>query len=147
MKLLSLSIPPESDRIIGITIPDAEAFYVCDHDQVWKATLGETPTYELTELEPYPLAKSRADFLGLVFAGHQANSPLHRLGPNQIEYTFDPYEGTVDVKYRFGEECGTIEFPTFSGDWFAASFSVDGRYLILAEPYEISLYAIPSSDR
>ena len=48
----------------------------------------------------------------------------------------------VVVAYEAGESLGTVEFPTFSGDWFAASLSDDGKHLVLAEPYSIALYRV-----
>jgi len=142
MRKLDLSKPPKSDRIIGFTIPRAGVFYVCDHDEVWRVAIGAKPSVEVTDHPPYKFVEGRTDFLGLVFKGLSANDPLLHVGQNEIAYDFDPKKDFVAVNYKVAGRSGRIEFPTLSGDWFAASFSDDGRYLVLAEPYDVALYAL-----
>jgi hypothetical protein len=48
MRKLDLSKPPESDRIIGFTIPNGGSFYICDHDEVWKVSVGRRLGIETT---------------------------------------------------------------------------------------------------
>jgi hypothetical protein len=140
MRKLNLSTLPE--RIIGFTIPKAGTFYICDHDEVWRVAIGLAPVLQVTELEPYKFVESRPDFLGLVFEGLAANQRLLRVAQNEIVYDFDPKKNFVVVGYTVAGQSGKIEFPILSGDWFAASFSDDGRHLILAEPYDIALYEV-----
>jgi hypothetical protein len=140
MRKLNLSLLPE--RIIGFTIPKAGTFYICDHDEVWRVAIGLAPAVQVTDLEPYKFVESRADFLGLLFEGSAVNEPLLPVGQNKIDYDFDPKKNFVAVRYTVGGESGRIEFPILSGDWFAASFSDDGRHLLLAEPYDVALYEI-----
>ena len=142
MRKLDLSIPPESDRIIGFTIPRAGVFYVCDHAEVWRVAIGATPSVNVTDHPPYKFVEGRTDFLGLVFEGLRANDPLLHVGDNEIAWDFDPKKDLVAVNYNVGGRRGQIEFPILSGDWFAASLSDDGRHLVLAEPYDIALYAL-----
>lgn len=137
-----LTLPSISERYIGFTIPKAGTFYICDHDEVWRVTIGSEPAIEVTDLAPYEFVEDRADFLGLVFAGLTENQPFLRVGQNEIGYDFEPKKEFVTVKYVVGDQRGEIEFPIFSGDWFAASFSDDGRHLLLAEPYSIALYEV-----
>ena len=150
MRKLNLTIPPESDRIIGFTIPKAESFYMCDHDEVWRVSIGAAPSLEVTEHESYEFVAGRTDFLGLVFKGFSKNAPLLRVGQNEIAYDFNPKKDFVAVNYKITGRSGRIDFRILSGDWFAASFSDDGRYLVIAEPYGIELYALdehpPSGD-
>lgn len=140
MKKLALSKPPESDRIIGFTIPKAGLFYICDHDEVWKVRLGSKPNVEVTDHAPYDFARKRTDFLGLSFKGCVANEPLLLVGDTRIRYDFDPRIDFVEVTYEVAGRSGTIEFETASGDWFATSLSDNGRFLILAEPYGLAAY-------
>jgi hypothetical protein len=142
MKKLALWDPPLSDRIIGFTIPKSEAFYICDHDEVWRIVIGVTPSVEATDHSPYEFVKGRSDFLGLVFAGCSANNPILRVGQNEIAYDFDPRNDFVTVEYKAAGRSGEIAFRTFSGDWFAASFSDEGKHLVLAEPYALALYEV-----
>jgi hypothetical protein len=142
MRKLDFGKPPQSDRIVGFTIPTAGTFYVCDHDGVWKVKLEATPITELTNETPYEFVERRADFLGLVFEGLNANDPIVRVRQNQIAYDFDPEKDFVTLNYEVAGRSGQIEFRTLSGDWFAASFSDDGKYLVLADPHDIALYEV-----
>ena len=142
MRKLDLSKPQESDRIIGFTIPKHGTFYICDHDEVWKVAIGTTLGVEVTDHSPYEFVDGNTDFLGLVFKGLTANAPLLHVGENEIAYDFNPKSNFVTVNYKVGGRSGEVEFRTLSGDWFAASLSDDGRYLVLAEPYDIALYEL-----
>ena len=142
MRKLALSKPTESDRIVGFTIPKAGTFYICDHDEVWRATIGPTPAVQVTDHSPYKFIEGRADFLGLVFEGFSKNSPLLRVGQNEIAIDFDPKKDFATVNYSAAGRTGQIEFRALSGDWFAASFSDDGQYLVLADPYDLAVYAV-----
>jgi hypothetical protein len=142
MRKLDLSKALASDRIIGFTIPKGGTFYICDHDEVRKVTIGTTLGVEVTDYPPYEFVAGRTDFLGLVFNGLTANSPLLHVGENEIAYDFNPKCNFVTISYKVGGESGEFEFRTLSGDWFAASLSDDGRYLVLAEPHDIALYAL-----
>jgi hypothetical protein len=142
MRKLDLSKPRASDRIMGFTIPKGGAFHIFDHDEVWKVTIGTTLSIEVTDHPPYKFVGGNTDFLGLVFEGFTANSPLLRVGENEIAYDFDPTRNFVTVNYKVDGRSGEVEFRTLSGDWFAASLSDDGRHLVLAEPYDIALYAL-----
>ena len=142
MRKLDLSKPPESDRIIGFTIPKGGSFYICDHDEVWKISIGKTLGIEVTGHSPYEFVERNTDFLGLVFEGLTANIPLLRVGGNEVAYYFEPRSDFVTINYKVNGRRGQIKFRTLSGDWFAASLSDDGRHLVLAEPYDIALYAL-----
>src|SRR5215475_3423072 len=48
----------------------------------------------------------------------------------------------VTVNCKVHGRSAQIKFQSLSGDWFAASLSDDGRHLVLAEPYDIALYAL-----
>ena len=138
-----LKLPILSERYIGFTIPKRGTFHICDHDEVWRIAIGsDDPAVEVTDLQPYNFVEDRADFLGLVFEGLAENQPLLRVGSNEIVYDFDPNKNFVAVRYVVAGQSGEIQFPIFSGAWFAASFSDDGCYLVLAEPDEIGLYKV-----
>lgn len=142
MRKLALSKPSHSDRIVGFTIPKARTFFVCDHDEVWRAAIEPDPLMQVTDHAPYKFIEDRTDFLGLVFEGLPQNRPLLRARQSEIFYEFNPKQEFVTVDYVVAGRAGKIEFPTFSGDWFAASLSDDGRHLVLAEPYDLAVYAV-----
>lgn len=142
MRKLPLSKPPELERIIGFTVPKAGAFYVCDHEEVWRVTLADPPAFGSTDHAPYDFVEERADFLGVAFEGLDVCPPLLRVGDRAITYDFDRAQHLVRIECSLSGESKLIEFPILSGDWFAASLSEDGRFLVLAAPYELALYAV-----
>jgi len=142
MQKLKLPTDLRLERIIGFTIPRGGVFFVSDHDEVWRVEIGASPAAEATEHAPYQFVENNNDFLGLVFDGLPENRPILRVGTTEISYDFDPKADFVEVRYRTEHQAGTIDFRTFSGDWFAASLSDDGSHLVLAEPYEVGLYRL-----
>lgn len=126
-----------SERVIGFTVPKAGQFFLCDHDEVWTVEIAADVLTSETDHAPYDLAKQRPDFVGW---GDNRNE-VRQAGDTKIEYDFDPKSDFVVVRYKAGAATGEIKFPTFSGDWFAASLSEDGKHLVLAEPYDAAVFA------
>lgn len=133
-----LPLTSPSDRIIGFTVPTAGIFFVCDHDEVWMVNIPENANLTETDYAPYDFVEQRSDFVGWGLNDKE----VREVGTTKIEYTFDPTQDFVVVHYRAGDEAGEIKFRTLSGDWFAASLSDDGRFLVLAEPYDLAVYAV-----
>lgn len=137
MDELELSMP--SERLIGFTVPENGCFLVCDHDEVWEVVVvGSTASVTPTDHAPYKIA-DRHDFVGW---GKADASPILSLGQRTVSYDFDPSDPAVVVRLFGGETDQRIDFQIYSGDWFSASLSRDGRLLVLAEPYRISLYRV-----
>src|SRR5206468_4932579 len=101
--------PPESDRIIGFTIPKGGSFYICDHDEVWKVTIRKTLGIEVTDHSPYEFLERSTDFLGLVFKGLTANAPLLHVGDSEVSYHFDPKSDFVRVNCKVHGRSAQIE--------------------------------------
>lgn len=144
MRKLNFNIAklPRADRLIGFTIPTKGKFYVSDHDEVWLVNVGWRVSAKVTDEAPYEFVGKRSDFLGLVFEGATANAPILRAGQSEISYKFEPAKDFVTVDYKVKGRSGKIEFRTLSGDWFATSLSADGKFLVLADPYDIALYEV-----
>jgi hypothetical protein len=136
MDEIDFSIP--SERLIGFTIPNGDRFLVCDHDEVWEVTVGASAGVRETDFAPYSIA-DRPDFIGW---GKTDVSPILSYADRTISYNFDPSASTATVILKTGLGETQVEFPTFSGDWFAASLSRDGKLLVIAEPYKIGLYRV-----
>ena len=134
MDELELSIP--SERLIGFTVPENNRFLVCDHEEVWRVVVGLSVGVEQTDYAPYEIAE-RHDFVGW---GKADAVPILSFGQRAVSYDFDRSASAAKVLFSDGTTEKKIEFPTFSGDWFGASLSREGRLLVLAEPYRIGLY-------
>ena len=132
----------QMERFIGFTIPRDGRFAVADHDEVVVITLDGSAPSEISDAHPYKFVEGNPDFLGIVFDDLLENKPVLSVRSTAIAYQFDPKQDFVRVEYEVAGERGALEFRTFSGDWFAASLSEDGKHLVLAEPYEVALYEV-----
>lgn len=135
MKQVELKIP--SERIIGFTIPRDGCFHVCDHDEVWSVRIGPPASVEVTDYPPYDFANTNADFVGW---GQEKGRELKRVGSTEIAYDFDPPQDFQTIECKVAGRVERLKFRTFSGDWFTASLSAEGRFLVLAEPYRLEVY-------
>ncbi|MBE9064429.1 hypothetical protein [cf. Phormidesmis sp. LEGE 11477] len=126
-----------SERIRGLSIPSDGVFFVCDYDEVLEVKIREQIEVEVTEHDTYEFLASLPKSLGLNERG-----AIHRRGENSISYTFVPTEDYATVSYCVFGQHDELRFRTLSGDWFGASFSECGKYLVLAEPYDIEIYEL-----
>jgi len=136
-----VELPRTSERIRGVTLPKDGVIYVCDYDEVFKVIIGDLSEPDILDDDPYEFLEALPHSLGIY--KHQ---PILEVNGNSITYKFDSCADFVKVEYSIFGSKGELEFRIFSGDWFAASFSECGKYLILAEPYGIDLYELSQSN-
>jgi len=132
-----ITLPYTSERIRGVTLPENGLLYVCDYDEVFKVIIGSESEPEILDDDPYDFLDALPHSLGV-----SQNPPILESSGNSISYDFDPRSDFVTVKCKISGTQSDIEFRTLSGDWFAASFSQCGKYIILAEPYSFDLYEV-----
>jgi len=132
----------QMERFIGFTIPRLGKFSVADHDEVITITLDGSTSANVSDEHPYKFVEGNPDFLGIVFEDLLENKPILSVGSTAISYKFDPKQDFVHVEYDVAGKRGALEFRIFSGDWFVASLSEDGKHLVLAEPYQVALYEV-----
>lgn len=133
-----------SERIIGITIPENQAFYVLNHDEILKVEISDTLEFKLTDMDPYKFIEESNSFIGIEVSD---TGPILSVGDKAVSYSFAPADDYVKVTCNISEKIETITFPILSGDWFFATLSKDGRYLVLAEPYELAVYDLQDGIR
>ncbi len=129
-----------AERFFGITIPDGGRLHACSGEALHTIVLSDPVVVEHDEdaREDYALMSSLGTPLGIWGSGE----PILDDGHTRVEYTFVPGRREMTVFVHRGDVTELVPFDTFSGDWFAATLSTCGRYLVLAEPYEIEIYAI-----
>jgi len=136
-----VELPRTSERIRGVTLPKEGVFFVCDYDEVFKVIVGELSEPEILDDDPYDFLDNLDHSLGVY-----NHSSILKSNGNSISYKFDSCADFVTVEYEIFGTKGELKFRTLSGDWFAASFSGCGNYLMLAEPYGIELYEVSESN-
>lgn len=135
-----LSVPDICERMIGFSIPKDDTVLVVSYEGMHLVRLGHPITVETDpEYAEYDLFDPDSgvcryqgmewDIIGL-YPGRPILS-----APNVEQLVLNPEGETVSV-FKDGKEVWSSTFENFSGDWAAATFSSDGRYIILSCPYD-----------
>lgn len=132
-----ISLPRISERIRAFTLPEEGAFCVSDYDEVYRISLTGELSIEVLDDDPYEFA-ARPECFGV-----SLHAPILEVGASRISYVFEPSQSQQNVSIVTSKGLENLSFRTFSGDWFVATLSRDGRFLIIAEPYLIEVYALP----
>lgn len=131
-----IDLPRISERIRGFTLPENGVMNVFDYDEVFLVSL-QPPSIRVLDDNPYSFADLHPEHLGV-----SKNAPLLRAGSAAICYNFKPAAPSQDVRLEVDGLLREISFTTLSGDWFIASLSRDGSYLVIAEPYLLEVYSL-----
>ncbi|MGE8212091.1 MAG: hypothetical protein ACN6Q8_00730 [Stenotrophomonas sp.] len=131
-----IDLPRISERIRGFTLPENGAMTVFDYDEVFLVSL-QPPSVRVLDDNPYSFADLHPEHLGV-----SHNAPLLQVGSTTVSYSFDPAAPSQGVRLDLDGQVQEIPFRTLSGDWFIASLSRDGSYLVIAEPYLLEVYSL-----
>ena len=133
----SLKLPYVAERFLGVTIPEAGVMFACSYEGLHKIVLEDPVRIETDDArsEDYDALKAKGEPLGL-FGG----TPILSDARTKISYVFDPRADEQRVEVTVDGKSEIIRFATLSGDWFFASLSKCGQFLLLAEPYAIEVH-------
>jgi hypothetical protein len=132
-----IDLPRISERIRGFTLTEDGIMYVFDYDEVFRVSLEGAPSIEVLPDNPYEFEASRPDSFGV-----SERDPILSFGHVSLKYNFDPSANSQCITVTANGTVETIEFRTLSGDWFAATLSAEGKYLVGAEPYLIEVWSL-----
>ena len=132
-----IELPRISERIRGFTLPVDGRMNVFDYDEVFQVNLGEPVTVEVLPDNPYEFEEKTADYFGV-----SDREPIRTAGQTKVSYNFEPSAPSVSISVDTTQGIQHIEFRTLSGDWFVATLTPRGDFLILAEPYLLEVYAL-----
>ena len=134
-----ISIPYIADRFLGVTIPNESTMYACSYDGIHKISFLPLVAVEINSerREDYDYLESLGETLGL-----DGGQPILQDQNTKLDYTFRPKENSQIVKIIRSEKEEKIRFDTLSGDWFYATLSKCGKFILLADPYLIAVYEI-----
>lgn len=110
---------------------------VFDYDEVFQVNLVAPVTVEVLADNPYEFAAKTSDYFGV-----SDREPIRITGETKVSYKFDPSAPSVSVLVELAQGTQHINFRTLSGDWFVATLTPSGDFLILAEPYLLEIYAL-----
>lgn len=132
-----LPLPRISERIRGFTLPESGSFFVFDYDEVFRVTLGDEPSVEVLDENPYDFEDKVPGYFGV-----SERAPILERESIRVSYDFDPKLSAQDVLIESPLAKETLSFRTFSGDWFVATLSEGAEFLFIAEPYLIEVYSL-----
>jgi len=137
--MMKIELPYLAERLLGVTIIQNDLMYACSYDGQHTIQLAPKVSIETTEelAEDYESLSSLGSVLGVM-----GGTPILDDGETRLSYEFQPSSDFQEVTVERNEEKELIRFRTDSGDWFYATLSEDGAYVVLAEPYSIAIYKI-----
>lgn len=141
-----VSVPPICERMIGFSVPQNGEVLVISYEGTHLLRLGSDVTVEtddeFTEYDIYDPDSGVARYSGKKYQiiGLHGGSPLLN-SPNGERLALDADVETLSVMQN-GETVFTMPYKNFSADWAAATFSPDGRYIVLGCPYDFDFIVL-----
>jgi len=135
-----VTVPPFCERLIGFSVPQDETILVVSYEGMHLIQLAEPVTVEtdedFAEYDCYDPDTGIANYLGKVWMiiGLYPGTPMLQ-SPCGEELHLDSKALRIAVM-RGGNELWSSSFVNFSGDWAAATFSPDGKFVVLGCPYD-----------
>jgi hypothetical protein len=126
--------------MIGFSVPDRGEVLVISYEGTHLLRLRHPVTVEtddaLAEYDIYDPASGKANYQGRAYRiiGLHGGRPILD-SPQGERLVLDMEAETLSVS-RDGEIVFFTAYDNFSGDWAAATFSPDGRYIVLGCPYD-----------
>ncbi len=133
-------MPSICERMIGFSVPQQDAVLVVSYEGTHLLRLGPPATVETdaahSEYDLYAPATGICRYRDRDWdiVGPHPGRPL-LTNPQGEWLELDDEANAVSVLVG-GEEVWSYRFENFSGDWVAATFSPDGRFIILGCPYD-----------
>jgi hypothetical protein len=136
-----IAVPGFCERLIGFSVPQDDEVLVVSYEGMHVVRLGspvtvetdfENAEYDLYDPETGVCRYREKDWniIGL-FPGQ----PLH-FGMDGERLVLDSKKLTVSV-IKEGDVVWSSSYKNFSGDWASATFSPDGRFIVLGCPYDV----------
>jgi hypothetical protein len=135
-----LQIPPICERMIVFSVPQNDIVLVISYEGMHLLDLTEPVTVEtdedFAEYDCYNPDVGIAEYHGQKWSiiGLYPGTPLLN-SPQDEELKLDT-KGLRISLWQNGTATWSSSFQNFSGDWAAATFSPDGKLLVLGCPYD-----------
>jgi hypothetical protein len=143
---MAKAFPPICERMIGFSVPQDGEVLVISYEGMHIIRLGPEATVEtddrFAEYDLYDPAAGVARFRNKVYQiiGLDQGHPLLQ-SPAGEKLVLDTASEMLTVE-RNGETLYSTPYKNFSGDWAAATFSPDGRYIVLGCPYDFDFMVL-----
>lgn len=135
-----LPVPHICERMIGFSVPQEGTVLVVSYEGTHLVRLGSPVSVETdpkySEYDLYDPDTGVCRYLDKQWniIGLYPGSPI-LAGRDGERLVLNTTTGTLEV-VKDGEVAWSSNFANFSGDWAAATFSPDGRFIVLGCPYD-----------
>lgn len=135
-----IPVPNICERMIGFSVPQDDAVLVISYEGMHIVRLKPPITVETdeeyAEYDLFDPDTGKCEYKGRPWniIGLYPGQPL-LCGLNGEQLILDTDEEVVSV-VKDGQVVWSSGFENFSGDWAAATFSPDGRFIVLGCPYD-----------
>jgi hypothetical protein len=135
-----LPVPEICERMIGFSVPQDDIVLVVSYEGMHLVRIGSPVSVETdseyAEYDLYDPDEGICHYKGRAWniIGLYPGRP-HLTGRDGEQLVLDVEAETVSV-VQGGELVWSSGFENFSGDWAAATFSLDGRFIVLGCPYD-----------
>jgi hypothetical protein len=141
-----LQIPPICERMIGFSVPQDGEVLVISYEGVHLLHIGPEVTVETDEeFAEYDICDPDSGvgrYRGKEYqiVGLQGGSPILE-SPDGERLVLDTESEILSVMQN-GETVYSTPYKNFSRDWAVATFSPDGRYIVLGCPYDFDFMVL-----
>jgi hypothetical protein len=141
-----LKVPPICERMIGFSIPLDDEVLVISYEGVHLLQLGNKITVKtdnrFSEYDLYDPDSGTAQYQGKSYQiiGLHGGNPI-RETPDGAKLKLDKVSETLSI-IQGNQIDFSMKYTNFSGDWVSATFSVDGRYVVLGCPYDFDFVVL-----
>ena len=136
-----IAVPAICERMLGFSVPRDGEVLVVAYDGVYILRLDSPITVErddrFAEYDIYDPDTGIAKYRGRDYAiiGLHGGVAIES-SPQGERLVLDSVAETLSVE-KGGKSVWEIQYSNFSGDWAAATFCPDGRFIILGCPYDL----------
>ena len=128
-------LPYIFERMQNFSIPVGDEILIESYDGKHLVRLLPKPTVTDYEEDHWEPGWDRFEMLGIDGGGE----PILINGLEQ-RLSLDPAREVLDVVRVDGRVVQRIEFSDMSGDWGIATYSFDGKWLVIGVPYDLFVY-------
>jgi hypothetical protein len=142
-----LKVPFFFERMLAFSVPKQNTFWVMSHDELFQIILAPEVCISTVLRGSEELDGIFDEDRSLLTINDQIYPMLGLYGGvpiliNEVgdQLSLEPTQERLVILTREQQVKQIIEFSDLSGDWRWATFSADGRYLLIGVPYDLFVY-------
>lgn len=145
-----LRVPPICERVIGFSVPQSGEVLIISYEGMHLLQLANEITvttddqFAVYDLYDPDSGKANYQEKSYQIIGLHGGNPIIE-SPADEKLVLDAESETLSIG-RNGQTDYSMKYENFSGDWAAATFSSDGKYVVLGCPYDFDFVVLERED-